>query len=257
VRKKKQNEDDQKNLINDDENKPINLINKDNSSEVTFKEIFNVLFCKYPKRFLYGIILMSSQAFFYNGVFYSYTLILQKFYSIDKTVVGLYLIPLSIASFLGPLFLGKFFDSWSRRMMIFLTFVSAGLILICTSVCFILNINLMIMQVLWFINFFIASPAASSAHLTISEIFPLEMRSQAMAIFFSCGLGIGGVIAPSLYGSFVSENNKESIFFSYLLTAFIMISAGIFGYFHGIDAENKSLEQISKNIKELKDSEKD
>jgi MFS family permease len=111
-------------------------------------------------------------------------------------------------------------------------------------------------QIMWFVIFFIASPAASSAHLTVSEIFPLEMRSQAMAIFFSCGLGVGGVIAPSLYGTFVSENSKGSIFTSYLLTAFIMIGAGTFGYFFGVDAENKSLEQISKNVNEMDDEEK-
>lgn len=232
------------------------IINYTDYREITLKDIFIILFFKNRIRFFYGLVLMSSQAFFYNGIFYSYTLILQKFYYIDKKVVGLYLIPLSLASFTGPLVLGRYFDSWGRRKMIFLTFCSSGALLILQSVAFVSNIlPFALTQLLWFIIFFIASPAASSAHLTISEIFPLEMRSQAMAFFFSCGLGIGGVIAPSLYASFVSENNKGSIFFSYILTSLIMIGAGFFGYFFGVDAENKSLEQISKNVNDMDEEE--
>ncbi len=135
--------------------------------------------------------------------------------------------------------------------MIGLTFVSAWIMLIITATNFLTNkFNFTIQQILWFITFFIASPAASSAHLTVSEIFPIEMRSQAMAIFFSFGLGTGGVIAPFLYGSFVQNDNKKTIFISYLIAAFIMIGAGIFGFFKGVDAENKSLEQISKSIRD-------
>jgi MFS family permease len=233
------------------------VLNSDNYREITFKDIFIILFFRYRTRFFFGLVLMASQAFFYNGIFYTYTLILQKFYYIDKNVVGLYLIPLSAASFTGPLVLGRFFDSWGRRNMILTTFVSTGLLLILQSIAFVTDFLPFVgTQVLWFMIFFIASPAASSAHLTVSEIFPLEMRSQAMAIFFSCGLGIGGVVAPSLYASFVNENNRGSIFFSYLITAFIMIFAGIFGYCNGVDAENKSLEMISKNVNEMDEEEK-
>jgi len=168
------------------------------------------------------------------------------------------MIPLSVASFLGPLFIGKYFDSWGRRKMIFLTFCLSGSLLLLQSIVFMFEIfSFTTIQCLWFVIFFVASPAASSAHMTISEIFPLEMRSQAMAIFFSCGLGIGGVVAPSLYGSFVSSRSRISIFFSYIMAAVIMIGAGLFGYFFGVDAENKSLEEISKNVNEMDEEEKE
>ncbi len=218
----------------------------------TFKEIFVYLFKIHKTRFFYSLILMSSQAFFYNGIFYTYTLILQNFYNIEKKTVGLFLIPLSIASFTGPLLLGKYFDNWSRRKMIALTFILSGVFLIVSAFNFLFQIfGLYVQQTFWFVTFFVASPAASSAHLTVSEIFPIEMRSQAMAIFFSMGLGIGGVVSPFLYGWLVSDQNRKEIFYSYLFASCIMIFAGIFGYFFGVDAENKSLEQITNLDKDL------
>jgi MFS family permease len=222
----------------------------------TFSDILVFLVKTHRSRFFYALILMSSQAFFYNGIFYSYTLILQNFYDIKKENVGLFLIPLSAASFLGPILFGKYFDLWSRRKMIALTFISSGLLLSLTALNFLIGyFGIVIQQILWFITFLIASPAASSAHLTISEIFPIEIRSQAMAIFFSLGLGIGGVVSPSLFGWLVSKKNREDIFLSYLFAAFIMIFAGIIGFFYGVDAEGKSLESISKleNQNENKD----
>jgi MFS family permease len=218
---------------------------------ISFKIIFYILFKKHRVRSLYSLVLIASQAFFYNGIFYTYTIILQNFYHIGKEIVGLYMIPLALASFTGPIFIGKFFDTWSRRGMIAITFCTAGILLIITSLNFLTpTFPFIIQQFLWFITFFIASPAASSAHLTISEIFPVEMRSQAMAIFFSLGLLIGGVIAPFLYGLMIDNGDKLKIFYSYLFAAFIMIFAGLFGLFYGIDAENKSLEELSKNISE-------
>ena len=217
--------------------------------EITIKKICNVLFRVHPKRFFYAASLMASQAFFYNGVFYTYTLILQKFENISKETVGLYLIPLSVASFTGPLFIGPFFDSWSRRKMILLTYLSTFVLLTITAFNFLFGyFNFFIQQCLWFITFFIASPGASSAHLTVSEIFPLEMRSQALAIFFSIGYGVGGIVAPLLMGALVNENDKTSIFYAYIISAIIMALGGIIGFTFGIDAERKSLEDIAGNM---------
>ena len=231
----------------------IDKIPNEKIEDIKIKQILYTLLFKEKARFFYGLILMSSQAFFYNGIFYSFTMVLQTFYHISKESVGLYLIPLSVASFLGPLILGKYFDSWSRKGMITITFISAGILLIITAINFITNTyHFVIQQILWFITFFVASPAASSAHLTVSEIFPIEMRSQAMAIFFSFGLGIGGVIAPFLYGNFVETDNKTTIFFSYILAALVMIFAGVFGFFYGVECQNKSLEEISEKINDEK-----
>lgn len=250
------NSEDQERLIvesNTDSSNEISARNVQNQTveDIKFTLILKELFVKHRTRFFYALTLMASQAFFYNGIFYTYTLVLQNFYHIPKEKAGLYLIPLSIASFTGPLALGKFYDSWSRRKMIALTFALSGLLLTFTAFNFITNtFNFTIQQILWFLTFFIASPAASSAHLTVSEIFPIELRSQAMAIFFSFGLGIGGVCAPFIYGTFIEKDNKFTIFCSYLLAAFIMLFASVIGYCFGVDAENKSLEQISKDIRE-------
>jgi MFS family permease len=226
-----------------------NNISNNPGKTVSIKIIFFILFKKHRIRAIYALVLIASQAFFYNGIFYTYTLILQNFYHIGKEVVGLYMIPLAIASFTGPLVLGRFFDTWSRRGMIALTFCTSGFLLIIVAINFLTStFSFFIQQCLWFVTFFIASPAASSAHLTISEIFPLEMRSQAMAIFFSLGLGTGGIIAPFLYGMMIDNGDKTTIFYSYIFAAIVMIFAGLFGLLYGIDAENKSLEQISKNI---------
>lgn len=215
-------------------------------SDYSMHEIFFLLLKKNKLKFFYSFILMSSQAFFYNGIFYTYSLILLDFYEIEKEDVGLYVMPLSLASFLGPFVFGKFFDSWSRRRMIASTYIITGLLLIIANLNFLyVYFSFKIQQTLWFFTFLIASPAASSAHLTVSEIFPVEIRSQAMAIFFSLGLGVGGVFSPYLYGLIIDKQNKLSIFYSYFLAAFVMIFAGIFGYFFGIDSENKSLEEIS------------
>ncbi len=233
-----------------DEYRDLKNIENTNLPEISFKEILYTLVCKHRIRFFYALILMASQAFFYNGIFYTYTLVLQNFYSITKESVGLYLIPLSCASFLGPIFFGNLFDSWSRRKMIALTFIGSGLLLTITSLNFLYTYyNFVVQQILWFFTFLVASPAASSAHLTVSEIFPIEMRSQAMAIFFSFGLGIGGVCSPYIFSSFVKYDNRNTIFISYMIAAVIMILAGIFGFFKGVDAENKPLEQISENIR--------
>lgn len=246
-------------LLNASDLKSSQVINNQIShKKYSFKDIFVFLFKIHRTRFFYSLILMASQAFFYNGIFYTYSLILQNFYHIDKKVVGIFQIPLSVASFIGPILFGKYFDSWSRRKMIALTFVLSGILLIVAATNFLFEIfGMVIQQIIWFCTFLIASPAASSAHLTVSEIFPIEMRSQAMAIFFSMGLGIGGVVSPFFYGWLVSNNNKTSIFYSYLLAAFVMIFAGVFGYNYGVDSENKSLENIANLGKEIEFNKKE
>lgn len=223
----------------------INRNKKADYKDLSMMSVFLDLFKRNKTKFFYSFILMSSQAFFYNGIFYTFSLILLNFYSIPKEDVGLYLIPISFASFMGPIIFGRFFDSWSRRKMIALTFISTGICLTIVNFNFLYGyFSFKVQQCFWFVTFLIASPAASSAHLTISEIFPIEVRSQAMAIFFSLGLGVGGVFSPLFYGMIINKNEKFSIFLAYLVAALVMISAGVFGYFFGVDSENKSLEEI-------------
>ena len=189
---------------------------------------------------------MIAQAFFYNGIYYTFGLVLENYYNVDKEDYGLYLIPLSISNFLGPLCLGRFFDSWSRRKMITICYFCSGFLLIISGVFFIFEYLKIYHQIaLWGLVFFIASPGASAAHLTVSEVFPTEIRSEALAIFFSIGLMIGGVVSPVVFSSLINNKNRTSFGSAYFISAALMIIAGILNYIFGVDAEKKSLEEIA------------
>lgn len=228
-------------------------VNDYQTTKISFNQIFYILCVEHTQRFFYALVLMASQAFFYNGVFYTYTLILKTFEGVSKEIVGIYLIPLSVASFIGPILLGHYFDTYSRRKMIFLcnTITMISLIFLAFNFKFKL-VSFIIEQIIWFVTFIFASPGASSAHLTVSEIFPLEMRSQALSFFFSIGYGTGGIIAPTFFGYLVDSKNRDYIMFAYILSGVIMGMSGLTSLLIGIDAENKSLEEISDDLRKKK-----
>ena len=99
--------------------------------------------------------------------------------------------------------------------------------------------------------FFVASPAASSAYLTVSEIFPLETRALAIAFFFSLGTGAGGIVAPWLFGSLIGTGSVWSLFYGYVAAAVLMIAAGIIEILFGVAAERQSLEKIAAPLSSL------
>lgn len=227
------------------ENEEIQSCRKDNNLFSFFGMLYNYYYKRYPRRFLVGITLMAAQAFFYNGIFYTFSLILNKFYSVETHLIGLFMIPLSLSSFLGPLLLSPYFDTIGRRKMIFLSYVSSGILLIMAAVLF-SNDNLSLFGQIasYFIIFFLASPGASAVHLIISEIFPIEIRSQSMAFFFSVGLGLGGVIAPFIFGCLIGEGSRGSVGCGLIVGGCMMIGGGVVGGMWGVDAERKSLEEI-------------
>ena len=207
--------------------------------------VWDYFWNKYPRRVILGLTMITSQAFFYNGIFYTFALILNEFYGVPKEINGIYMIPLSVASFAGPVFIAPKFDTWGRRQMICISYSLSSVLLALSAILFYYDtLNLFHQCFLWFIVFFIASPGASSAHLTISELFPVEIRSQAMAIFFAIGLGIGGVLAPFLFGILISESSRGYVAIGYLISAFFMLIGGIVGWFYGVQAEGKSLEEL-------------
>lgn len=153
------------------------------------------------------------------------------------------MIPISLASFLGPVLLGKYFDVVGRRKMMFITYLSSGMLLVVTALLFGYDVlSLQLQSILWFLVFLIASPAASSAHLTISELFPITMRLQAMAFFFSISLFIGGVASPLIFSKFIAYKDKYYVSFAYIISASLMIFSSFIVLIFGVDAENKSLE---------------
>lgn len=200
----------------------------------------------YPSRSILGLLLMISQAFLYNAVFFTYALILTRFYDVSPGRTGIYLLPFALGNFAGPLILGHFFDVIGRRQMISATYAISAVLLAVTGWMFshgYLSANTQ--TALWTVIFFFASAAASSAYLTVSEIFPLEIRALAIAFFFSVGTAAGGVAAPWLFGYLIASGSRVSIFHGYLIAAVLMGAAAVMEAFYGLKAERTSLEDLA------------
>jgi MFS family permease len=189
---------------------------------------------------------MSTQAFFYNAIFFTYTLVLMRFYGVPEQNVGAYLLPFALGNVLGPLVLGHLFDTIGRKQMITLTYGLAGILLALTGWLFHAGVLTAQTQTLaWTIIFFIASAAASSAYLTVSEIFPLEIRAVAIAIFYAIGTLAGGVGAPLLFAWIIGAGSSTALFAGYLLAAALMIFGAMVEARIGVPAERRSLEHVA------------
>jgi MFS family permease len=215
------------------------------------REVWRVLFYDYRRRSLVGLALMAAQAFFYNAIFFTYALVLTDFFHVPSNQVGWYILPFAAGNFLGPILLGWAFDNrrLGRRVMIALTYGISGVLLAVSGALFAAGVMTAFWQtVSWSIIFFFASAAASSAYLTVSETFPLEIRALAIAIFFAIGTGIGGVLSPWLFGILIDTGSRLSLFAGYLLGAMLMLGAAIVQWRFGIDAEGKSLEEVARPL---------
>ncbi|PJJ71832.1 putative MFS family arabinose efflux permease [Diaminobutyricimonas aerilata] len=221
---------------------------------VPFRQIAHVLFKVYPRRTLVGATMMVTQSFLYNAIFFTYALVLQNFYGTDPSSTAYFFFPFAIGNLLGPLLLGPLFDSWGRRKMIFLTYGVSGVVLAVSGFLFSAGaLDATTQTIFWCVSFFFASAGASSAYLTVSELFPLEIRAQAIGYFFALGQ-IAGSIAPTVYGALVGEGeDRGPLTVGYLLGAGIMIVGGVVALIFGVDAERKSLEDISKPLSSADD----
>lgn len=208
-------------------------------------DVWHAMACLHPRRSVLGFILMGTQAFFYNAIFFTYGLVLTQFLYVDSRRVSLYLLPLALGNFCGPLILGPLFDSVGRRRMIAGTYASSGLLLMGAAIFFNRG-EAALGQAVWFtVIFFIASSAASSAYLTVSEIFPLDIRAFAISIFYSAGTLVGGVGAPMLFGHLIQTGSRTAVFHGYVAGAVLMLAGGIAEVYLGIDAERQPLESIA------------
>lgn len=205
------------------------------------------LFRLYPKRALVSLVLMGSQAFFYNAIFFTYALVLTAFFDIPTEKVGLYILPFAAGNFLGPLLLGRLFDSIGRRQMIAFTYAASGILLTITAWLF---VNGMLdatgQTIAWSVTFFFASAAASSAYLTVGESFPLEVRALAIAVFYTLGTAIGGIVGPWLFGWLIGTGERSAIASGYGLGAVLMIVAAAVVWRYGLAAERRSLEDLAR-----------
>ena len=213
------------------------------------REVAHTLFTVYRQRSLVGLALMIAQAFFYNAIFFTFALVLSDFYGIAADRIGWYILPFAAGNFLGPLLLGRLFDTLGRRVMITLTYGVSGVLLALTGYLFAIGVlNAQTQTIAWMVIFFFASPAASSAYLTVSETFPLEVRALAIALFYAVGTGIGGVLGPALFGALIDTGSRNSVFAGYLLGAGLMIAAALIAWRYAIAAERRSLESVARPL---------
>jgi MFS family permease len=209
-------------------------------------EIWDAIVHEHRRRSFLGFVLMLTQAFFYNSIFFTYALVLMRFYDVPEQNVGSYLLPFALGNVLGPLLLGHLFDTIGRKKMITATYGLAGILLALTGWLFYAGVLTAQTQTLaWTIIFFIASAAASSAYLTVSEIFPLEIRALAIAIFYAIGTLAGGVGAPLLFGWIIGTGSITALFIGYLVAAALMIFGAIIEGWIGVPAERRSLEDVA------------
>jgi MFS family permease len=214
---------------------------------VTFTAIARVLLQRHLRRTFLGLSLMIAQAFAYNGVFFTYALVLARFYNVPAGDIGLYLLPFAAGNLLGPLVLGHLFDTIGRRKMIAITYIVSGVLIAITGYGLAQDwLTAVTQTLLWCIVFFVASAAASSAYLTVSELFPVELRGMAIALFYAIGTTAGGLAAPALFGLLVESGSRSRVFIGYLIGAGLMVGAGVVAAIFGVPAEQKSLESINE-----------
>ncbi|MDR3529250.1 MAG: MFS transporter [Rhodopila sp.] len=200
----------------------------------------------YRRQAWLGVTLMAAQAFCYNAVFFTYALVLTRFYQIASGNVGLFMLPFAIGNFLGPLVLGRLFDTIGRRIMITATYGVSGVLMALTGWMFAMGwLDAVQQTIAWTIIFFVASAAASSAYLTVGESFPLEVRAIAIALFYAFGTGVGGVAGPMLFGVLIDTGSRVSIFYGYLLGGVLMVIAAVVAGYLAANAERRPLEEVA------------
>jgi MFS family permease len=213
------------------------------TGHVSLGRVASVLLRLYPGRTVLGLVLMAAQAFFYNAIFFTYALVLTRFYGVAADRVGLYILPFAVGNFLGPLLLGPLFDTLGRKAMIAATYTLSGVLLALSAVLFADGLLSAATQTaLWTVIFFFASAAASAAYLTVGECFPLELRALAIALFYAFGTLLGGVGSPWLFGILI-ENG--AIVAGYAAGAALMVAAALVELRLGIRAECRPLEEVA------------
>jgi len=213
------------------------------------REVFDTILRVYPERAVLGLCLMAAQAFFYNAIFFTYAMMLTDFYGVPSNGVGWYVLPFALGNVLGPLLLGRLFDTIGRRPMIIFTYGMSAVLLTLTGLLFRYGMLDATSQTLcWSLTFFFASAAASSAYLTVAESFPLEIRALTIAIFYALGTGIGGVIAPWLFSLLIESGSRQQVLGGYLLASALMALAALVTWRLGIRSERQPLEDVARPL---------
>jgi len=209
-------------------------------------EIAGTLFRRYPRRTVLGVVLMATQAFCYNAIFFTYALILTKFYDVPAAQIGWFMLPFALGNFTGPLLLGPLFDSLGRRAMIAATYGISGVLLCLSGWMFAEGLfDARSQTIAWTVIFFFASAGASAAYLTVGELFPLEIRAVTISLFYAFGTLLGGVAGPAVFGALIDTGEPGQIFVGYLLGGGLMVLAAVVTLWLGVAAEGRSLEAVA------------
>jgi MFS family permease len=215
-----------------------------------FGEIASTVFRRYPRRAYLSFILLSTQAFLYNAVTFTASLLLVDLFGVSDSVAPAYLIPWAFSNFLGALLLGRLFDTVGRKPMISGCYALSAVVLAVLAVL----VGREAIGVWGFVGllalaFFIASAAASAGYLTVSEIFPMETRAMAIAFFYAISTGIGGVVGPVVFGSILGTK-PHGVMVGFLIAAGLMLVAAVSELVFGIAAEGESLEDVAEPLSE-------
>jgi len=219
------------------------------SKRYGYLALLRVLFRHYPGRSVLVAALMITQSFLYNAIFFTYGLVLEFFFHVKSSDTGWYFLAFAAGNLLGPLTLGRLFDTIGRKKMISGTYLIAGILLVITAQMFKDgHLNATTQTLCWTVIFFFASAGASAGYLTASEVFPIEVRAQAIEVFFAIAqlAGSGG---SHLYGHLIGNgSDPNKLYWGYLLGAGLMIVGGVVEIFLGVDAEGKSLEEVARPL---------
>ena len=211
--------------------------------------VFKTIFVKNRERAIVGLALMAAQAFFYNAIFFTFAQVLDTYYHVAVKSTGWYMLPFAIGNAFGPIVLGPLFDKIGRKPMIAFTYAISGVLLVISGWLFATGMLTATEQVIaWSAIFFFASSAAGAAYLTVSEVFPVEIRALAIAIFYAFGTAIGGIAGPLAFGWLIGTGDKWMLFWGYVFAAVLMIGAAVLEAIWGVAAEGKSLEDVSEPL---------
>ena len=213
---------------------------------ISFTTIARTVFRTYPKRTALGLSLFVGQAFLYNSVTFGYAVILTTFFHVPQGNTGYYFAVIAVGNFLGPLLLGHLFDSVGRKPMIAGTYIASGLLLFGTAALFQNGtLSAFTMTACWVAVLFFASAGASSAYLTVSEIFPLETRALCIAFFYAVGTALGGITGPLVFNGLVNSGKPSDTTLAFCIGAALMVAAGLVEAVIGVKAERRSLESLA------------
>jgi MFS family permease len=212
-------------------------------------EIARAIVARYPKRTVLGLALFIGQAFLYNAILFGYATLLSTFFGVSTANAPYYLVAFAVGNLLGPIVLGRLFDTVGRKPMIAGTYILSGVLLLITAFLFDHHqLTATSLTICWSVVFFFASAGVSAAYLTVSEIFPMETRALAIALFYAVGTGIGGIIGPQLFGRLIPTGKTSDVFVALAVGSGLMIVGGLAEIAFGVKAERRRLEGIARPL---------